>query len=255
MNLEESLSQLTPIRLDELNSEAAMMTRVDRKYLLRLADLKAVLSSLPPDTRALQIGGRRVQHYATTYFDTPDWLFYRMTAYKRRHRVKVRQRTYVDSDLAFCEVKARGPRGVTVKRRLPIELNEAQSASIAESAEDFVAAQLSSLPASVPKTLSPTLSNSYRRATLRQPGVGRATIDIDLSWSSHTRQLSGLDLAFIETKSGASPSCMDRILWASGHRPTKVSKFGTGLAALYPELPANKWHRVLHTYFKENHHA
>ena len=39
---------------------------------------------------------------------------------------------------------------------------------------------------------------------------------------------------------------MDRALWALQHRPCSISKFGTGLAALHPELPAHRWRPVLH---------
>ncbi|OHO61535.1 polyphosphate polymerase domain-containing protein [Corynebacterium sp. HMSC036D02] len=255
MSIDTRLAALPSISLTDINAEAAMMTRVDRKYLLRLDELDVVLAALPPTTRALEIGGRRLQAYATTYFDTPEQLSYRMTAQKRRRRFKVRQRVYVDSGLAFCEVKTRGPRGVTVKSRVPISAAEALSERLAEGARGFVAEELRHLPEWVPESLSPTVSNTYRRATLRPPGIGRATIDVDLTWTSDNRHLSGLDLAFIETKSGANPSPLDRILWSQGHRPTRVSKFGTGLAALYPELPSNKWHRLLNTYFKEPHYA
>jgi hypothetical protein len=41
------------------------------------------------------------------------------------------------------------------------------------------------------------------------------------------------------------PCAADRALWRDGHRPTKVSTFGTELAALGPDLPSNRWHRVL----------
>ena len=52
-------------------------------------------------------------------------------------------------------------------------------------------------------------------------------------------------MAIVESKTAGPPSPVDRILWSMGHRPVCVSKFGTGLAALYPELPANRWRRAL----------
>ena len=36
----------------------------------------------------------------------------------------------------------------------------------------------------------------------------------------------------VETKAGPHPSGVDRLLWAAGHRPASLSKYGTGLAAL-----------------------
>jgi hypothetical protein len=41
---------------------------------------------------------------------------------------------------------------------------------------------------------------------------------------------------------------VDRQLWAAGHRPVRISKYGAGMAALHPDLPDLKWHRAL------NHH-
>ena len=52
-------------------------------------------------------------------------------------------------------------------------------------------------------------------------------------------------LAIVETKTPGAPSSADRWLWAAGHRPAAISKYATGMALLHPELPANKWHRVL----------
>jgi len=37
----------------------------------------------------------------------------------------------------------------------------------------------------------------------------------------------------------------DRRLWQLGHRPSPISKYGTGLATLHRELPSNRWHRTL----------
>ncbi len=130
-------SRLDSITLDDMNTEARMMTRVDRKYLIHTDELRAFLDEVPADTRVLEINGKRQQRYATTYFDTPDLLSYRMTAQKRRRRFKVRQRTYVDSSLGFCEVKTRGPRGVTVKHRVPIAPAYAHSGRLAPRGTGF----------------------------------------------------------------------------------------------------------------------
>jgi hypothetical protein len=42
---------------------------------------------------------------------------------------------------------------------------------------------------------------------------------------------------------------LDRWLWQSGVRPVRISKYCTALAAMRPELPANKWHRTLARHF------
>ena len=51
--------------------------------------------------------------------------------------------------------------------------------------------------------------------------------------------------AVVETKTDGRPCAADRLLWAVGYRPVRISKYGTGLAALDPDLPATPWRRVL----------
>ncbi|MBB1514970.1 hypothetical protein H5398_03110 [Tessaracoccus sp. MC1679] len=78
-------------------------------------------------------------------------------------------------------------------------------------------------------------------------GAARATLDTHLTWSDrqtgHERSADGL--VIVETKSSAGASVADRVLWGRGHRPVSMSKYATGLATLRPELPHNRWHRLM----------
>ncbi|WP_350669715.1 hypothetical protein, partial [Pseudoalteromonas sp. 43-MNA-CIBAN-0464] len=58
----------------------------------------------------------------------------------RRRRFKVRTRVYRHSGETWLEVKTRGPRGTTVKDRLPYEL--ADAGRLTDRARDFVATTL-----------------------------------------------------------------------------------------------------------------
>ena len=49
----------------------------------------------------------------------------------------------------------------------------------------------------------------------------------------------------LETKCPRGPGELDLLLWELHLRPVTVSKYGTGLAALCPALPHNKWHRTI----------
>ncbi len=96
----------------------------------------------------------------------------------------------------------------------------------------------------------PTLVTSYRRGTLFLPATAsRVTIDTDLSWYDGRQRLRLPELAIVETKTSSTPSGTDRQLWRRGHRPVRISKYCTGLAALRQDLPAWRWHRVLCRYF------
>ena len=113
-----STDHLAPTSLAELNSAAGLLTRVDRKYLVPLERAQELVGGLTSEARVLDIDGRRRFSYASTYFDTPGLEAFMLTARKRRRRFKVRTRTYLDTGLCFLEVKTRGARGTTVKRRM-----------------------------------------------------------------------------------------------------------------------------------------
>lgn len=284
------IEHFSPIALPELVAEAELLIRVDRKYLLDRSQASDFLRHCDPDTRVLAIEGGRSFRYESVYFDTPDLLSYHQAAHARRHRFKVRTRSYLDSGLAFLEVKVRGDREVTVKDR--IDHDPASPEQLDEAGRDYVDRTLHErrLDGSVADRLTPALVTRYRRITLLPPESGvRVTIDTDLSWSHPADQpdsgshflppgaagrpiwrpahlsgrnctaadhdgaaegLSQPDLVIIETKAGARPSGIDRLLWRSGHRPLSISKYGTGLAALRGDLPANKWARILRHHFR-----
>ena len=96
------------------------------------------------------------------------------------------------------------------------------------------------------------LTTRYDRITVVDlDDVARITIDVGLRCISSTGVTTGLDDAFVvETKSAGPPSAADRELWAEGIRPSRISKFGTGMAALHPSLPSNKWHQTLNRHFR-----
>lgn len=239
---------LASIGLDELNDRAAMLTRVDRKYALDAEQVPQVLAQLDPATRVLEIDRIRLQSYRSTYFDTPDLDSFLGTAHQRRRRFKVRTRLYTDSGLAFLEVKTRGARKTTVKERIPLPVEAAEADVLTPAGLGWVADQLAGIgqDRGLADALGPVLRCSYRRLTLAMPDGGRATVDTDLVWTgADGRALDCPSLVIVETKSGSSPSRLDRVLWSLGHRPARISKFGTAMAALDPSLPANRWTRVL----------
>lgn len=237
------LDDLPTVDLPELTRRADLMTRVDRKYLVHRDAVPAVLEALPPDTRVLQVEGRRVFGYRSLYFDTPDLTSYLLAARRRPRRFKVRTRTYLDAGSAWLEVKTRDGRGRTIKTRIP--WSEAV-AGLRRDGRAFVCQALAGTvadPADLVDLLGPELSTTYRRATLLLPDRAvRVTIDTGLAVSR--RGDPGLllpHLAIIETKT-PGPACpADRALWALGQRPVRVSKYATLLAALDPSLPANRW--------------
>ena len=274
------IARFAPVALPDLLAEAELLTRFDRKYLLDRQQAESLLSEFDPGTRVLAIDGRRCFSYESVYFDTPELLSYRQAAHARRRRFKVRTRSYLDSGLAYLEVKVRGDRQVPVKPRIDYDLGTRDQ--LTALGRDYTADILDrwGMDGSVVGRLFPTLATRYTRITLLpEPGV-RVTVDTDLTWTAiHARggvqlppqrgsgrhiwqpvrpcdetcttSLALPDLVIVETKAGARPAGIDRLLGRHGHRPLAISKYATGLAALRGGLPANRWARILRHHFPE----
>lgn len=250
-----AVAHLAPISLDELVAEAALLARVDRKYVVPRRAVAGWIADLDPATRVLEIDGARTFAYESVYFDTPDLLSFHMAAQPRRRRFKLRTRAYLDSGDAFLEIKTRGARGLTVKERE--EYDPAHLDRLTDAAHDRVTVALDDIGVAprAAAELRPALRTRYRRLTLlAADGVGRVTVDTDLTWLRPDGTGFALPgVAIVETKSGSAAGDADRALWRAGHRPETVSKYATGLAAMHPHLPRNRWARLLRGPFAPTH--
>jgi hypothetical protein len=237
------LAALPGSSLEEVTATADLQVRTDRKYLVDPALLPSIVDAVADEARVLTIDGLTSFRYESTYFDTPDFCTYLAAARSRPQRYKLRTRAYVDSDACQFEVKVRSRGGVTTKHRHPYEF--AARDALTDEAERFIA----TVPevGMLPELLHRSLCIRYVRSTLLLPGPGvRATIDLGLCATRPDGAAVRLpSVAFVETKTPGPPSVLDRVLWRAGLRPVAASKYCIGLAALVPELPANKWHRIL----------
>lgn len=164
------LYPLDGVGLDKLVDAAALLTRVDRKYVLPVDDALTVLAALAPTTgaRVLEIDGARSAAYESVYFDTPDLASFRLTATRRRRRFKVRTRTYLDSGASFLEVKTRAARGTTLKQRVAHDgCPTALGADRTFVGRTLAAEGIEGVPE---HALAPGLVSRYRRTTLLLPG-------------------------------------------------------------------------------------
>jgi hypothetical protein len=246
------LRDFDPISLAEVISRAELLTRVDRKYVIGVEESRALVAAMPRGTRVLEIDGLREFTYSSVYLDTDEFTSFLISGRSRRGRWKVRTRSYLDTGGTWLEVKIRAARGRTVKHR--IEHPDALRArGLTDAGRGFVGGYIGE---AVADGLHPVLTTGYRRSTFLLDGsAGRFTLDVDLSWSSPdtTGRLERPALAIIETKTGSTPSAVDRMLWSHGHRPVRISKYGVGMAALNPDLPHLKWHRSVHTHLGTHH--
>ncbi|WP_035833209.1 polyphosphate polymerase domain-containing protein [Jonesia quinghaiensis] len=244
--LHDGLSHYSTVPLETVTQTASLLTRYDRKYLLTSNELPILLQDLLPHYQLVDINAQQVFSYHSVYFDTPTADAYRLALTRRRRRFKVRTRTYLDSGQTFLEVKTRGERGSTVKDRREHHSRH----NLGADGFRYVRSTLDARTVNTKHlTLAPVLTTTYRRFTLTDLNT-RTTIDTDLCWQlPDGRTYRAPDLVIVETKAGASPSPADRALWRRHRRPTRISKFATGLAAFDPALPAQPWNRTLKTAF------
>jgi hypothetical protein len=248
-----AFATLPTATLQQVDDEAALQTRIDRKYVLTPQALEDVVEACGESLRILDIAGERSFGYRSTYFDTPSLVAYRAAATGRRPRFKVRTRRYLATGTSWLEVKLRDRHGRTDKHRMGFgsEIEFDREAIAFLSGFDEVRPHVCEL--------RPSLITTYERTTLLSaltsaPIVGqRVTIDRDVECRSpHDGRVTGLGQHLIvETKSPLDrPGPFDRALWRVGVRPVRISKYAIGIAGAHPGLAANRWNRVLRRYIR-----
>ena len=246
------LDAFDPISLPELDSHAGLQARVDRKYIVDFETLERLLALLGNDYLALEIDGERLQRYDSVYFDTPELMGYKNHLQGRRKRFKSRTRLY-GGTACFFDLKMKGKRGETVKRRLP--LPGAAHGSLTADASAFLKRELlKEYGTAAPAQLLPTIQNSFARLALtHRRREERLTLDFGLTLgrvdSNDTYRMSP-DHVLIEAKSPNGLGTVDRILPRLGARPLDMcSKYCLGVALADPALPTNPYRPLLRRYF------
>ena len=167
--------------LEEVVSQAALLDRVDVKYVVPVDRFAALVERLAATHAVLEVDGGHVFPYRTTYFDTADLVTYRAHLQRRRRRYKCRTREYVDSGIVAFEVKLNGARGRTVKHRMPYE--RAWRDDVTPSAAAFVRETVGHAYGREPVgRLEPSLAVTYNRITLVTRDE-RLTCDFDVRLS------------------------------------------------------------------------
>ena len=249
--LEESLGErlglfaLEPVSLDDVVENAALLDRVDRKYLVMLDTARNLVEALTASHGVLQIDGRRSTTYRSTYFDTATYSSSRSHVQRRRRRWKVRSRLYVEDQLCRIEVKTKNGRGGTIKTVAPSEPSRYARLDGAE--RGFVAKVLADVHPEVEiDALIPTAEVTYARASLADLKAGtRVTFDWNL-----LATLRGGDAwvdenyVLVETKGGQVPAHADRVLTTLGARPQSFSKYVAATALIRPEIADNDLRRI-----------
>ncbi len=187
------LSSYAPINLDEMES-VALLKRVDTKYVLHIQQLFQALNNLKDQYRVLEVQGCRLNRYHNLYFDTPDFELYHQHHNQQRNRYKIRCREYVDTQLAYLEVKRKNNRDQTIKSRI----------KTGEFINDLTQKGAEFLSENYPfdrQHLQPVLWNDFMRITLASTqALERLTLDINLRFSNGWEQIGLPGVAVAEVK-------------------------------------------------------
>jgi hypothetical protein len=224
----------TPISLDKLNEDSAMMSRIDNKYVVDRGALVDLMPCLIDHFDVLEIQDCRAFGYETRYFDDKQNSAYYEHHQGLRKGFKVRVRRYLDANLCYLEVKVKGRRGMTEKYRLPY--NKHLSDHLTQEACSFAReTYFDQYGKTFAYDLQHALDVRYRRITLvAKSGGERMTLDTNLLFSANSRSIDvGSDVYIIETKSALGRGFADILLREAGQRPVKkCSKYCIGMAAL-----------------------
>lgn len=251
--IEKTLKLMRPITLEQMAS-VKLMKRTDSKYVTNLATLVQLLELAKANYYVQEIQNSRMAHYNTLYWDFPeDHRYYLVHAQKRKPRTKVRTRRYLDSGIAFLEIKRKDNHGKTRKKRVSVPLGE----SIQEDSlhgQDFLMEQLGLKF----DQLIPTMSNFFTRITLvNYAKTERVTIDLQLRIENHETGLKA-DLGnavIIELKrDGRTSSPLSAILRKLRIKPSGFSKYIIGTAVTNPNLRKNPIRKRLRKLAKTIHH-
>lgn len=237
-----AVQQLSPMTLKELQAaDSALMDRIDTKFILTTAQLAAILTTVADTYSVLTIEGVRLQHYYTCYLDTPDLLFYQQHHNGYRKRYKVRMRTYLDSDLAFLEVKVKNNKGRTCKSRLRTE-------PMSQKLTPELNAFLRSYIPIAPERLTPQLTNTFTRLTLVNRGTPeRVTVDFDLRFPEGDEATHHPHLVIAEVKQPRFTRHSPFVQALRAHRSQEMgfSKYCIGIALGRPEIKHNRFKPAL----------
>lgn len=240
-------SLFSPVSLEALNSKASMLERLDNKYVVEAGVLRQAAADFSKHFDVLEIDGLRDFTYVTCYFDSESRQSYLDHHQGRRQRVKVRMRKYIDAGLCFIEVKLKDKRGITIKKRLPVEMT--RFGELDAPALDFVhSIYRDHYGRSFPYELSRVADMQYTRATLvAKQGGERMTIDSRLQFiADGTSHAVDPSIYILETKSANGNGLADTILRRFHQHPTKhCSKYCASIAVTHKDFKHNRFLPVL----------
>lgn len=238
----DRLYELACHQLADLD-KANLMDRVDVKFMLPIAFMPSLLKQLHAHYSVLEIEGNRISRYYNQYFDTENMGFYRDHHNGKLNRFKVRQRTYLDTETKFLEVKFKNNQKRTVKSRI----NCTVQTDLKESCNDFIFQEMGR---SFEDLSISQLSGYQRIALANEASAERLTLDFNLWYqldeSDQKVTLPGFFIAELKQHKRSKMSPFFQLMSKNQIFPASFSKYCIGCALLYKSaLKTNRFKAVL----------
>jgi hypothetical protein len=231
------VSQFGSISLDKMDA-VKLMDRIDMKFILPFEQFSCILPQLAQNYKVLTIDDNQVFSYQTDYYDTPDLNMFYDHHNGRLTRFKVRHREYIESRLAFLEVKFRSNKGRIIKERIKYQnRNNQLFASFIETHTPYC-----------PGKLACKVVNHFNRFTLVDLGMHeRVTTDFNVSFTDNTRNISLSGLVIIEIKQAHADktSLIYQTMKKNNIRPSSISKYCIGVSLLNNKSKSNNFKQTI----------
>ncbi len=236
-NILELISQFDPITLDQMD-KVKLMRRTDTKFVFNIDKLPLLLEKALDNYFMVEIENEREQKYETTYFDTDDYMMYRLHHNGKLNRFKIRIRKYVYSKQQFLEVKRKNNRGETIKNR--IKHGDKVTKIEEEKSHDF----LDNFTPYNSNGLVPKLGNKFIRLTLVNKDFSeRITLDYQLNFYDlkYNLEAESGNVCIAEIKKGRDNKNSPFIKYLNELHIYSMgfSKYCMGIALLNPEVKSN----------------
>lgn len=229
-----------PISLAEMD-KVKLMNRVDTKYLVTLEQLTEILDRIHERYFVQFNDGVRIAKYNTLYYDTPDVQMYIAHHNRKLNRQKLRARIYVDSQIAFCEIKNKNNKGRTKKKRIPMSVNNFGNMLQSQEIHDFVSENLNYDA----NNLLPQLENMFDRITLvNNEKTERLTIDMNINLINRVTGKSACipNLVIVELKQdGLCKSYFRDVLLDLRIKSKRISKYCLGTVLTNSNVKVNRF--------------
>lgn len=238
----EALEGFRSYQLAELD-KANLMNRVDVKFMLPIAFLPSLLIQLQQYYSVLEINNNRISRYYNQYFDTANMDFYQDHHNGKLNRFKVRQRTYLDTDTKFLEVKFKNNKKRTIKSRV----NCASTAKNPSGYNSFIHQKMG-------KTFDELIisqQSGYQRIALaNEASAERLTLDFNLWYQLNDTDervtLPDFFIAELKQHKRSKTSPFFQLMSKNNVFPASFSKYCIGCALLYKNtIKTNQFKGIL----------